>query len=297
MLSILIPTYNYDITLLVRQLKVQLEKVSLTYEIIVADDASSHSEIIKKNKGIEKLSFCKYIGLKENIGRSKIRNLLTKQANHDNLLFLDADVVPLHDSFIQVYLDHLPLVTDVVYGGIVYQAKKPKKQQVLRWKYGNNREALSVEKRVKEPYISFLTLNFLIKKSVFDKVTFNEEIPNLRCEDTLFAMEAKKNKLSIHHIHNPIIHLGLETSEIFLKKSLESIDVRKSFVKEKLLYSHQTKITHLAKKIYKLRLHILVVLAYRLIGSFLKRNILSANPSMIAFDLYRLGYYFDSKER
>ncbi|PIV50102.1 MAG: glycosyl transferase, partial [Flavobacteriaceae bacterium CG02_land_8_20_14_3_00_34_13] len=45
MLSILIPTYNYDITSLVAVLYKQLEEVSYAYEIIVVDDASTKEEL------------------------------------------------------------------------------------------------------------------------------------------------------------------------------------------------------------------------------------------------------------
>ena len=39
MLSILIPTYNYDCTQLVADLQQQAEQIGINYEIIVADDA------------------------------------------------------------------------------------------------------------------------------------------------------------------------------------------------------------------------------------------------------------------
>ena len=40
MLSILIPTYNYDCSRLIRDLQAQAEQAGIDYEIIVADDAS-----------------------------------------------------------------------------------------------------------------------------------------------------------------------------------------------------------------------------------------------------------------
>lgn len=297
MLSILIPVYNYDITSLVQCLYDQAIVEPFKFEIIVIDDCSSNKELIQKNDAILKHSGCQHIKLDKNIGRSKLRNLLAKKAMYDNLLFLDADTIPTDNKFMVRYLKHLPLTTDIIYGGIEYQKNKPNDDQILRWVYGNSRESLSVEERKKDPYISFLTLNFLIKKSSFDTIQFNEEIPNLRCEDTLFAIDAQKNQLSIAHINNPIIHLGLETNEIFFRKSLESIDVRKMFVKESILNPSHTRITKFASQIRHFRLQLFVILWYKILGKKLKKNILSRNPSMLFFDLYRLGYYFENIER
>jgi len=295
MLSILIPTYNYNIVSLVESIKKQLEKHQVIYEILVLDDGSTNQESIKNNKVIDKFPYCSFTLLSNNVGRSKIRNLLAQKAQYKSLLFLDADVIPLNDNFMENYIALLPLKLDIVYGGIVYQKTKPAKNQVLRWKYGKKKEALPIKERKKNPYISFLTLNFLIRKSVFETISFNEEIPNLRCEDTLFAIESKKHQLNIDHIENPVIHLGLETSEIFLKKSLESIDVRKSFVKNKILLPEDTKITRLAKNLERLRLGPLIVLFYKLTRKILKKNIISEHPLLVMFDLYRLGYYFNGK--
>lgn len=297
MLSILIPTYNYDITRLVKSLVDQLQEQTIAYEIVVADDCSPDQNMVQKNKTIERFHFCRFIPLQNNIGRSAIRNFLAREANFDQLLFLDADVIPKNKEFIKKYVHMLPTDSDVVYGGIVYQENKPDKDQVLRWKYGNEREAIAVNERKEKPYINFLTLNFLIKKSVFDQIEFNEEIPNLRCEDTLFAMESKKIKLKVDHVENPVIHLGLETSQIFLKKSLESIEVRQSFVREKILDPDDTKITKLARKIKRMKIDPLFIVFYKITKSYFEKNLLSDSPSLLYFDLYRLGYYFQNEEK
>ncbi len=36
-------------------------------------------------------------------------------------------------------------------------------------------------------------------------------------EDTLFSYNLKRKKITVSHIENPANHLGLETSEAFLK--------------------------------------------------------------------------------
>lgn len=298
MLSILIPTYNYDITLLVECLKKQLEKVIIPYEIIVADDCSTEVTLIEKNKNaLVNYTQGIFLPLTKNIGRSAIRNLLANTAKFENLLFLDADVIPKNNDFIEKYVEILNSDYEIVYGGIEYQKERPEKKQLLRWIYGNSRESITVKNRNKAPYINFLTLNFLIKKEISKQLRFNEEIPNLRCEDTLFSLEAKKKSIKITHINNVIIHNGLETSEIFIKKSLEAVAVRVDFVKNNLLEEDYTKLTKIASYIKGLKIDFLMIIFFKITRRFFEKNFISNKPSLFYFDLYRLGYYFFYKKR
>ena len=221
MLSILIPTYNYNVVPLVLDLHKQCLECEINFEILVFDDGSKLFTI--ENHKINSLKNCRLEVLENNIGRSAIRNLLAKKATFNNLLFLDADTIPVHNHFIKNYVAQINEDEKVVYGGIKYQKEKPKKSEVLRWKYGISREALSVEHRQKNPYLSLLTLNFLIHKTVFEKVSFNETIPNLRHEDTLFSYNLKQQKIKVIHIENPVFHLGLDEFEVAIKKENDSI--------------------------------------------------------------------------
>jgi len=294
MISVLIPTYNYGIFPLVSTLFGQLEKASIDFEIICLDDGSAKFHI--ENQQINTLRSCSYTILERNIGRSAIRNLLAEKARFENLLFLDADVIPISENFISKYLPYLNSDEKVVYGGICYQEEKPEKSQILRWVYGNSREALSVEKRNENVYLSFLTLNFLISKSVFEKVRFNEEIPNLRHEDTLFSYELKKANVKMIHVENPAIHNGLESSKVFLRKSEEALQGLNYLIDNKLVSADYVRLSEkfdFLKKYYLKGLYLLFYDTFR--KSFL-RNLLGKNPSMLVFDLYRLGYFCNLKE-
>ena len=103
MLSILIPTYNYNIVPLVRDLRSQLHKENIIFEIICIDDASQ-SELNLINEEINSFEFCSFSSLEKNFGRSKIRNFLAKKAKYEWLIFLDGDVLPAQSSFIFNYL-------------------------------------------------------------------------------------------------------------------------------------------------------------------------------------------------
>jgi hypothetical protein len=288
MLSILIPTYNFNVYNLVNVLNKQALEAKIAFEIIVLDDGSQKFHI--ENNKINEIKFCSYEILKSNIGRSAIRNLLAKKASFENLLFLDSDTIPIGDNFISNYLLKITTEEKIVSGGILYSKLKPQKSQLLRWKYGIKREAISVENRIKKPYLRLLTLNFMIKKSVFNKVSFNDTIPNLRHEDTLFSYNLKQNKIRVDHFENPVYHLGLDDFEVAIKKENESLIALKFLIQSNLIpadYIGLSKVFYLLKK---MQLLFFIAVFYKITKPFLLKNLSSKNPSLFIFDIYRLGY-------
>ena len=288
MLSILIPTYNYDTVPLVTALQQQVIRTGMVYEILCFDDASTL--FLKENETLKTLPNVKYVLLEENIGRSKIRNLLAEEAQYSWLLFLDADVLPKSESFVSNYLPYLNDEIKIVNGGVEYGTTKPIKEKTLRWVYGHNREALPCETREKKPYLSLLTLNFLTHKSVFKNVSFNETIPNLRHEDTLFSYNLMQNKIPIQQIDNPIYHLGLDPFPKAIQKEKESVTALKYLLDHQLIPSNYIKIARVFATLKRLRLVLPFHFVFHLFKKGLLRNLASNNPSLVLFDLYRLGY-------
>ncbi|MES2574154.1 MAG: glycosyltransferase [Bacteroidota bacterium] len=288
MLSIVIPTYNYDVYPLVLELNKQCLESKITFEIIIIDDSST--AFVLENKKINTLQHSRYELLENNIGRSKIRNLLAKKATYNWLLFLDADVFPKNKNFISTYISHINNEEKIVNGGLLYQESKPKKIKLLRWIYGKNREALDYKTRAKNPYLSSLTLNFLIHKSIFEKVSFNETIPNLRHEDTLFSYNLMQKKIKIEHIENPIYHYGIDDFEIAIRKENESLYALKYLIDNKLLPPDYVRISKLLSKIKKLNLLSVFSFFHKISRLAFLKNLASNNPSLFIFDLYRLSY-------
>lgn len=291
MLSILIPTYNYNVFPLVKEVSEQCIAEKISFEIIVLDDASQnfHTE----NNEINSLDNCSYSILNQNIGRSSIRNLLSTKALFDNLLFLDADVRMISNQFIKNYINFIKSNSNygLVYGGIVYQENKPNNDQLLRWIYGNKREAFSAEKRNENVYVSFLTLNFLIKKEIFSSVRFNEDIPNLRYEDLLFSFDLMKNKIPLQHINNQVVHNGIETSEVFMQKTNDSLRGLKFLLSKNYLPADYAKISAVFNLLNQTKLLFLIKFIYKMQKNSFEKNLLSSKPSLFIYDIYRLGYF------
>ena len=294
MLSILIPTYNYNIYPLVSEIQRQCLDCKIIFEIICLDDASPI--IFDENQKINQFSNSHFEVLKENIGRSKIRNLLAKKAQYDWLLFLDADVLPENENFISEYIKYMDDEVKAVNGGLIYQKAKPQKSKLLRWVYGKSREALPMDVRNKNQYLSFLTLNFLIHKSIFDIVFFNETIPNLRHEDTLFSYNLMQNNIKVVHINNPIVHLGLDDFDVAIRKEKESLFGLKYLLNNDLISFDYLKISHLYHQLVKFKLRGTITFFFKIIQTSLLKNLSSNSPSLFIFDMYRVGYLCSLKK-
>ena len=221
MISICIPVYNYDIGELLGELRAQVNNIPQAVEIIVVDDASDAS-IREVNQRKEHLAD-QFICLPKNIGRSAIRNFLVEHARYEYQLFLDCDVLPLSKEFIVKYIHQLNSQPAVVYGGRVFPEHSPGKQQQLRWAYGKYIESKSATERKIDPYRNFHSNNFLIRKSIFETIQFDETFTGYGYEDSLFALRLKKSGITITHIDNPVMNVHIESNKTFLDQIDESM--------------------------------------------------------------------------
>jgi glycosyltransferase involved in cell wall biosynthesis len=290
MLTICIPVYNFDIRALVYDLHGQALRCDVPFEIIVMDDASD-SSYIACLQDMATLPHVRVVALNENIGRSKIRNALVREAQYPYLIFMDCDSATVSSNYIAQYLP-LCQPNTVVYGGRRYEPKKPSDATLLHWKYGVKREALPASERQKHPNFSFCTNNFLIDKAIFNTITFNEHLEGYGHEDTFFGLELLGHHIPISHIDNPLIHLGLETADIFLKKTENGIlNLHKVALLLQEKYPDYVGHSKLMRtKISLQRWHLLSLSRFmlKIIKPLLKRNLLGKRRSLFLFVLYKL---------
>lgn len=294
MLSILIPTFNYNLFSLVNELNQQCQKLQIEYEIICQDDASI-SETNIENEKINEIPNCFFTSNLKNLGRGENRNSLARKAKFEFLLFLDCDTFPTNSNFIEKYSTTI-YTSDVVYGGLKYKSEKPNQLQLLRWVYGKKREAISVIKRIKNPYKKALTSNFLIKKNVFLSTLFDNAIKDYGYEDYLFFFNLKQKKVKITHIDNPVFHLGLDTSEVFLEKTKTASQNLVFLNKMYPLLFIDNKIIKTFKNLEKLKLLGFFRYFFKLLEPKIKNNLVSKTPSLFIFDIYKLGCFTQKTE-
>ena len=216
MLSILIPVYEYDVSSLIEEVHGQVSSLEISFEIICLNDASSSKN---PHPG---LSNFKWLENEVNLGRAKSRNKLVSVAMYNNLLFLDADMQLANPKFIENYIGELK-TTSVLCGGIAYQQKAPVDAFKLRWNYGRKYETRCALDRSEEPYASFMTGNFLATKEILSKHPFDGSLTTYGHEDTLLGKALLEDAITIEHIENPAIHLGLEENEEFIGKTKEGL--------------------------------------------------------------------------
>ncbi len=291
MISICIPVYNHNVRALVNDLHRQAAIWPGGFEIWVMDDASPRHQFRKQNREIEKLEKVEYVELNDNVGRSKVRNMLAQKARGDHLLFLDCDVLLPGDDFMTRYRVAMEQDSEVFCGGHVYPVQPPGNDQFLHWYYGTYRETVAIETLPASQ--AFMSGNFLIPKEVFNRIRFNESIRGYGHEDTLFGLELARAGVNVWRIDNPVIHMGLDTNEAFLEKTRESVEGLLQIYRD---FEGQTDFlenvrllkTYLFLK--KVRLCGLMRLLFKGFRSFLERNLTSTAPRLVFLDLYKLGY-------
>ena len=292
MLSICIPVYNFDVRKLVHDLHRQAGKNLPDFEILLVDDHSNKA-FRKINNELQNTTNVSYTELEENIGRSKIRNLLAEKARFENILFLDCDVDIIRDDFLSNYYRRIQIGEKVVCGGHIYQDNPPEPKNYLHWYYGTQREVKSATERQKAPNDSFMTANFLISKELFKKIRFDERISGYGHEDTMLGCELDKHGVVTRHIDNPVLHSGLDTNKQFLEKTRQSI--------HNLLHldqiSDKNKTVHFKIKVLKafhttdkLALHGIISKLFSASRKKMENNLMGSRPSLFMLDLYKLGY-------
>ncbi len=289
MLSILIPTYNYNVYPFASQIEKQAIKSKIDFEIICFDDGSN-SIINLENKKINSLINSQFIARKNNIGLSNIRNALAEASKYSNLLFIDGDSLLPNEQFIIRYKKALKENTDIVYGGRIHP-KKVDANRKLRWKYGIFREDSTANQRNKNIYKNVLFNNTLIKKKLFNSIGFEKSISKYGHEDTVFAYKLSKTKASILHIDNPVLHGDVDLNQVYYQKTHQSLKNLDSIYKTKMIEPEFTTFLKVFMKLEKFKLNYLFALFYKILSPFFTFNLTSKYPSLYVFELFRLSYF------
>lgn len=214
-LSILIPVYNWNVTMLLRKILDEINGFSLDdkVEVVVLDDCSTAADILRDNEKFvaeNQQAYLHYRRLDQNAGRSVVRNILTERAQGDFLLFLDCDVLPDSGRFIRNYLEYVNRNDhDVVCGGRSYLTRILPGTEYDYYEYfGKRKEVKAAEVRNAMPWRHILTSNVMVRKHVYRAVPFNEQFIGYGYEDIEWGIRLAK-QWSILHIDNTASHLGL----------------------------------------------------------------------------------------
>lgn len=297
-ISVLIPIYNISVLKLVNQLLEQFEKSKMTHYQILCFDDGSKEEYKLKNRALGSQFRVNYVELSENQGRAKIRNTLAKMAQHKYLLFLDADSGIVSKRFIKKYIDSIKSHPDAaISGGRVYNKKPPRtKSRKLHWLYGVKNESLPANKRNKWPSQYFHTNNFIIPAEIMRNNLLDETIDGYGYEDIVFAEKLIEKNIALVHINNPVKHLDICKTEVFLSKQNQAVEnlvnlyTNKKIKKIKLIRYYE-----------KLRDFQLIGLFKYIYNSFYKskilKNLYGNNPKIRYLQLYKLDLFVNKLKK
>lgn len=289
-LSILIPAYNYDCTQLVQGLCRQLSELAsfcIRAEVIVAEDGTTDDVALTANAAIAQWEHCRYIRRSENVGRAAIRNFLAKNALYEWLLFLDCDMELPDNMFVRRYLESNGKT--VVDGGFGVTENKALEGRNLRYTYEwHAQDRHSVEQRRKNPYRSFRTTNFLVSRQVMTDIPFDERFHHYGYEDVLFGKKLKQEGIAIEHIDNPMMLSNVESNDIFVAKTEESLRTLYSFRNDLRGYS---KLLTFVSGIHIKPVKSAIRLWHKLLGPIERRHLCGSHPTLRVFNIYKTGYY------
>jgi glycosyltransferase involved in cell wall biosynthesis len=298
MISVCIPVYNFDVREFAEQLSEEIINLKIPAEGIFMDDGSPE-DILSVNREILKLPGISYVETHENIGRAAIRNKLGRKAAYPWLLFLDADSLLPGTGFLNRYISALEDAA-VICGGTIYRKEPPEDpSQRLRWTYGIHREQLSARIRSQRSSFAITSNNFLIPRGTFLETGFREEIKGYGHEDTVLGYDLFRKGIRIKHTDNPVLHTGLENSMEYLDKTRSALK-NLLFIEDLVAHNPEfIRCSGLLRRLHRLESWHLIpftAFVFRLLESMMQRNLTGTRPSLLFFDLYRLGYLCQSRK-
>lgn len=294
MISILIPTYNCCPETLVSALSAQGEALAradagnFDYEIIVADDASTDRDMLRRMRRLEHIAGCRTIFLSANVGRAAIRNHLARESRGEFLLFIDADAEVTDSGFLEkMWADRLQ--AEVICGRVGLPPRPAESGYELRYIYELAAERMRpAAVRAKHPYAHFATFCVMMRRQTWQTVGFDERCTEYGYEDVLMGMQLQKQGISILHTDHTLVHNGIDTNAEFLRKTDAAVRTLARLGDEMPGFSGVTRLYRRMKQLHTVwTLHAFLLPALPL----LRRHLLGRHPRLSLYYLYKFGAY------
>jgi len=217
-ISILIPFFKDDPRPLLAALA-PLTRQQDDFEIILFDDGQPDTAL---NQAV-----CDHINTYNlpirlltsvrNRGRAAGRNLLAAAARGAWLLYLDADMSPADDRFLDRYRAVITEASaDAYFGG--YETCAPETPALrLHAALSRSSDQHAAADRNKIGATAFCSSNLLVRSEVMQACPYDEGFSGWGWEDVDWAVTAAHD-FRLSHIHNPARHGGLQTADALLAK-------------------------------------------------------------------------------
>jgi hypothetical protein len=154
---------------------------------------------------------------------------MVRDAQGTFCILLDVDAKVPNDYLLRYhqylqYPDHAQNEDLVLVGGRQYSATEPKDRDlVLHWWYGHQRESDALSPPADQDWLGFHSNNFLASRALLLAHPFPESVAGYGHEDTLWGQQFIDSEIRIRRVKNPVVHLGLEPNDVFLRKQQQAI--------------------------------------------------------------------------
>lgn len=263
-------------------------------ELVLFDDSSlPHFE--QMNHELQRMDpRVKYLSLVENVGRSRIRNRMADYAKGEWLLFMDCDMRPSDDLFLHRYHQNMDESVDVLCGGVFLESKPEDYTFRLQWQV-ETAQAKNLDRlRRKGIYDGVSTGNFMVRRTVYEKVRFDESLQGYGREDQLFSLNLKDVGARIRQINNPTVHQGKETNADYLRKIEQSLVNLVCVWNANREYHATLRQTSgrisMALMLQRLGLSWVVLSLYGLFSGPMRRSAELGRCPLFVLNLYQMGY-------
>jgi glycosyltransferase involved in cell wall biosynthesis len=219
-LSILTPFFRHDPSPLIQRLALQKRPV----ELVLLDDGSGDAALLSNVvAAAEALAFpVRIIVWGQNGGRAAARNRLVAEARADYALFLDADMIPDADDFIDRWLGLIGAEHPAAaFGGLSLKQTIATPETKLHHVIFARSDCRSAEDRARDAAQFTAASNLLIRRDVLEQTPFDHGFSGWGWEDVDWALRASRLG-AIRHIDNPATHAGLDSAETLLRKAREA---------------------------------------------------------------------------
>ncbi len=223
-IDICIPVYKTDPTPLILQLAGQ--NGAGRAALRVYDDGSGDPDLIHRIRQ----ALARFPGRTtltegfENKGRSVARNALLSAAESNWLLLLDCDMRLPDDGFLDAYraVAMGQAGPCCIVGGFQIDPESVTRETRLHALQSMLSDCLPAQVRSTDPGRYVYTSNIFMHRTIAESVRFDEGYSGWGWEDVDWGLRIV-SQYPVHHIDNPAVHMGLDTTPSILRKYVESV--------------------------------------------------------------------------
>ena len=176
-----------------------------------------------------------------------------------------------------------------MFGGFAYKTAKPDNNYLLRWTYGQKCEALTANERNANPYKVTIAANMLFRIKAFEALQL-DSMGNLYAMDYYFGALLKEKGIQILHLDNQVYHLGIETSQKYLRKKERAAETLLKLYSEDKIHNHSNDLLRLFIQLKKLKLTSLMATIHQLLLPLIRKNLTGSNPNIIFLQIHKIGH-------